>query len=79
MPKMEEHRRVANVVRQFGDLWQAEENIVKICAELDRAKLPVPPSWAKRRPPSRSWMRAAENSPRAIIQWIKYRLKMVAR
>ena len=78
-PKMEDHRRVADVVRGFSDLWRTQENLEKIGPELDRKGVPVPPTWPKRRPAIRSWRRAAERFPRLMISAIEYRLKMAAR
>jgi len=78
-PKIEEHRKVAKVILEYGENWRDEPALTKIAAELDKQSLPVPKSWAKRKPPSRTWARGVQSHPRIAIQALEYRQKMGSR
>ena len=78
-PKMDDHRKVADVVRPYGDHWRDENNLQKIVATLDGLEVPIPPTWPNRKDKSHNWERALENYSRLVIQAIEYRCKAALR
>jgi hypothetical protein len=77
-PDTENHSQVANVIRNYGETWTADDNLIEICEELDRRKVPVPKTWLMRKEgPARSWSRGRQNYPHLVIKAIKDRCKAV--
>ena len=74
-PDTENHFKVADIVRPYGDTWKDADTLDKICSELDAAKVPPSKAWSSREPSARSWERAAGNYPDLVIKAIEYRLK----
>ena len=72
---LENHTKVAKIVRSYGDTWTTDENLSEICEELDREEIPIPKTWPERDPPSRSWRRALTNYSDLVVKAIKDRCK----
>lgn len=72
---LENHAKVAKIIRSYGDTWTADENLSDICESLDREEIPIPKTWPTRTPPSRSWRRALTNDATLVIKAIKDRCK----
>jgi len=70
------YAKVAQIVNGYGSEWTADGNLVKICEELDRQKIPPPKTWISRREgPARSWTRGRQLYPQLVIRAIKDRLE----
>ena len=75
----EYQEKVASVVRAFGESWTIDENLMEICHELDRQKIPVPRTWATRSDGvAHTWSRGRHNYDHLVIKAIKDRLKAAA-
>jgi len=75
-PDRENHARVAALIRAYGEQWTSDDNLVEICEELDRQKVPMPKTWLMRKEgPARSWSRGRQNYPHLVIKAIKDRCK----
>jgi hypothetical protein len=73
---MENHSKVAALIRSFGENWTADDNLLEICDELDRQKIPPPKTWLTRpEGPARRWNRGRQNYPHLVIKAIKDRCK----
>jgi hypothetical protein len=73
-PDIENHAQVAAVIRNYGETWTADDNLIEICEELDRRKIPVPKTWLMRKEgPARSWSRGRQHYPHLVIKAIKDR------
>jgi hypothetical protein len=57
-PDLENHRKVAEIVKPYGDEWKEEKSLAKICKTLDREKIACPEKWQYRKSPARTWSRA---------------------
>jgi hypothetical protein len=42
----ENHDKVASIITAYGEAWTTDENLMEICDELDRQKIPAPKTWA---------------------------------
>jgi hypothetical protein len=78
-PDIEHHRQVAEIVSTFGDDWELDTNLLAMCKEFDKRKVPFPPNWRKRRPPARSWARAASDLRPLVVEAVRYRLRMATK
>lgn len=78
-PAMERHRRIAEIVTNYGDKWKQEEQLGQIAPKLDQGKIKTSPAWTKWNPPTRSWRRAVENNREKVIKAIEYSLKMASK
>ena len=75
-PDMENHLKVAALIRRYEDDWILDENLIEICEALDQQRIPIPKTWPARSDgKSHTWSRAFHNYPRLVIKAIKDRLK----
>ena len=71
----ENHEKVAQIVRAFGEAWTSDENLVEICEELDRQQVPAPKTWATRSDGvARTWSRGRHHYQHLVIKAIKDRI-----
>jgi hypothetical protein len=76
-PDRENHAKVEEIVGRYGTDWTKDSSLPELCAELDRARIPIPKHWPLRIK-SRSWSRALENDRNLVVKAIKDRLKAAA-
>jgi hypothetical protein len=75
-PDIENHQKVATIIRRYEDDWILDENLAEICEALDHQKVPIPKTWPSRRDAkSHTWSRAFQNYPTLVIKAIKDRCK----
>lgn len=75
-PDRENQAKVATLIRNYGENWTTDDNLVEICDELDRQQVPPPKTWLMRAEGrARSWGRARQIYPRLVIKAIKDRSK----
>jgi hypothetical protein len=78
-PDTAKHQRVADIVMPFQPDWKEPLKLAKICAQLDAAGIPVPPSWKKATVRRRKFTTALEHKKNDVVRWITHRLDMVGR
>lgn len=72
----ENHEKVVNIVKAFGETWTSDDNLVEICEELDKQGVPVPKTWASRSDGvARTWSRGRHHYQHLVVKAIKDRLK----
>jgi hypothetical protein len=75
-PDVENHLKVAALVRRYDDDWMLDDNLIEICEALDDQQVPVPKTWANHSDgKARSWSRGFQNYPTLVIKAIKDRCK----
>ena len=75
-PDAENPTKVASIIRAYGETWTSDDNLVEVCDELDRQKIPPPKTWLTRpEGMARSWSRGRQNYPHLVIKAIKDRCK----
>jgi TraM recognition site of TraD and TraG/Helicase HerA, central domain len=75
-PDVENHQRVAALIRRYGDDWILDDNLVQICEALDQQHVPIPKTWSSRADgKSHTWSRAFQNYATLVVKAIKDRLK----
>jgi hypothetical protein len=75
-PDLENHQKVASLVRRYEDDWILDENLEQICEMLDQLQIPIPKTWPTRIDgKSHSWSRAFENYPHLVVKAIKDRCR----
>ncbi len=75
-PDLDNHLKVAALVRRYGDDWILDDNLLEICERLDEQRIPIPRTWPSRKDGrSHTWTRGFHNYPNLVIKAIKDRLK----
>ena len=75
-PDVENHQKVAALIRRYGEDWILDENLEGICEKLDEMNVPAPKTWATRNDgKSHTWSRGFQNYPTLVVKAIKDRLK----
>jgi hypothetical protein len=75
-PDVENHQKVAAIIRRYEDDWILDDNLVEVCEALDQQQVPVPKTWASRADgKSHTWSRGFQNYPTLVIKAIKDRCK----
>lgn len=75
-PDVENHNKVSLIVRDYGERWTSDDNLMEICIKLDEQGVPIPKTWPTRTDAkSRSWNRAFLNYPHLVVKAIKDRCK----
>ena len=75
-PDRENHEKVASIIWAYGENWTTDDNLLEICEELDRQKVPVPKTWLTRKDGvSRTWSRGRHHYQHLVVKAIKDRLK----
>jgi hypothetical protein len=75
-PDVENHQKVAALIRRYGDDWILDDNLQDICEALDSQHVPIPKTWPSRTDgKSHSWSRAYQNYPTLVIKAIKDRCR----
>ena len=75
----ENHDKVVSIVGAFGEAWTTDDNLMELCEELDRQKVPVPKTWATRSDgTAHTWTRGRHHYQHLVIKAIKDRLKAAA-
>jgi hypothetical protein len=75
-PDVENHQKVAAIIRRYDDDWILDDNLTEICEALDQQHVPVPKTWASRADgKSHTWSRGLQNYSGLVIKAIKDRLK----
>ena len=78
-PDLDNHLKVAALIRRYGDDWILDDNLLEISEKLDELGIPVPKTWPSRKDGrSHTWTRGFHNYPNLVIKAIKDRLKAVA-
>jgi hypothetical protein len=75
-PDIENHLKVAALIRRYEDDWILDENLTEICEALDQQRVPIPKTWPSRTDgKSHTWSRALQNYPTLVIKAIRDRCK----
>lgn len=75
-PDVENHQRVAAIIRRYEGDWILDDNLIEICETLDQQHVPIPKTWPSRTDgKSHTWSRAFQNYPTLVIKAIKDRCK----
>lgn len=75
-PDVENHQRVATIIRRNEDNWILDDNLIEIREALDQRHVPIPKPWPSRADgKSHTWSRAFQNYPTLVIKAIKDRCK----
>jgi hypothetical protein len=75
-PDRENHEKVIKIIKAYGESWTTDENLLDICEEFDREKIPAPKTWAARRDGvAHTWSRGRHHYQHLVIKAIKDRLK----
>ena len=75
-PDLENHQKVATLIRRYEDDWILDEILQEICEALDEQHVPIPKKWPTRSDgKSHTWSRAFQNYPTLVIKAIKDRCK----
>lgn len=68
-PDMENHQKVANLIRRYGQDWILDDNLMDICEALDSQRVPIRKTWPSRSDgQSHSWSRAGPF--RTTLRWL---------
>ena len=75
-PDVENHQKVAAIIRRYEDDWILDDNLIEVCEALDQQQVPPPKTWASRSDgKAHTWSRGYQHYPALVIKAIKDRLK----